>query len=79
MADIQKTTYELEMGFEQLDGKTKYISIPNPKSGITGNEIREAMQYIVDNGILLDSDGQSFTGVVTAYTENKIKTSLDLD
>lgn len=78
MADLRKTTNTLEMGFGTVDGKTKYVSIPNPKTGVTASGVRTAMQYIVDNAVLLDTKDQSYTSVVTAYIENKVKTTLDL-
>lgn len=79
MADIQKTTSTLYMGFEKADGKTQLVKLPNPSRSINATDAKDAMNYIVSNGILLDNDNQSFTGVVTAYTEDSTKTSLDLD
>ena len=40
-------TQVLELVFELTDGKSLTLSVPNPKTDITDNEVNAAMQTIV--------------------------------
>ena len=42
-----ETTLTLEMKFGTADGKTKNVSLKNPKAGLTSLEIQPVMQTIV--------------------------------
>lgn len=42
-----QTILTLEMKFGTADGKTRNLSIKNPKSGLTAEEIKPAMETIV--------------------------------
>lgn len=81
MADTQKTTNQLKIGMETASGKTKYLTLDNPNSDLTEQQVRTTAQYLVDNNVLWnDEDGEdSYTGVVTAYTEVKVTTDFDLE
>lgn len=82
MADIRQTTNQLKIGLDTESGKTKYITIENPKSTLTAETVKEAGQYLIDNNVIwsVTSDGEidSYTKVATAYTENKSVLTLDL-
>lgn len=79
--DLQKTTNQLKIGFSTAENqRTKYITLNDPRSNLTAQDIRTAAQYLVDNNILWnDSYGDSYTSVVTAYKEVKTVTDLDLE
>lgn len=79
MADIIKTTKQLKIGFNDHADKVKYITLNNPKSSLTAEQIRDAANYIVTNQLLLDSEDIPYGSVETAYTENKSVREFDLD
>lgn len=63
--------------------KTAYVKIPNPKTNLTEQQIKNvAMQLISGEGaILRDAEGDDFdteTAIVTAYTESVKKTVIDI-
>lgn len=80
MADKFTTTNELKIGFTFKDGDTRLVTIPNPKSGITADEVSEATAEIITNKLLVGDQTQAeITGVYTAYVENKSIAELDLE
>lgn len=49
-------TYNLELIFENEEGKNRKLTIRRPLDGLTEAEILPAMQTIVDNDIFEDKD-----------------------
>lgn len=78
--DTVKSSRTLAMGFERSDKSIQYIKIPNPASDTTAEDVRAVMTSLTQ-GLLLDSKtGETFSdsAVLTAYTEEKTTTNLDL-
>ena len=46
-------TQVLELVFELTDGKSLTLSVPNPKAGITENEVNTAMQTIMSSNVFV--------------------------
>lgn len=79
--DTITTAYTLGLGYERSDDSVQYIKLQNPRSDLTADEVQEVMTFIASNNLLLDSKTNepfSTTDILTAYTENKITTNLDL-
>lgn len=76
--DIVSTSKKLKIGFADANRKTSTITLNGVDSNVTAENIRSAAQYIVDNGILLNSDGDSYTSVVTAYSDAETIRTLDI-
>ena len=49
------------------DGKTMKLSIPNPRDGLTENEVYSAMFELLKRRCLLSENGAKATGYKTAY------------
>lgn len=74
------TSSSLNIGIDNTNGKTRYISVPNPKQDVDVSGVLAAMQNFIKNGILIDEgNGQpitSDTAISTAYTSyNTITTA----
>lgn len=82
MADIQKTTYDLKIGFQFEDDDTRLVTLKNPKSNLTVNTIKEVTDYFISNKVIIgDKDNvtpQMPVKVYTCYTEMITTTQLDL-
>lgn len=63
------------------EAKTQYIKLQNPKSNLTEEQIRAAVQPGLTQSIYLDANGIAYTSessIVTAYTENQTVQALDI-
>lgn len=86
MADKITTTKTLGIGVEYISGKTnaeatKYIKVPNPRTGITETQIKTAMQNYLTGDIFLDEytlDPLAGASVKTSYIETVTKTDYDI-
>ena len=79
--DTVKSSRTLDMGFERSDKSIQYIKIPNPSQDANAEAVRGVMTYLTQAGLLLDSKtGEilSDTSILTAFTEEKTTTNLDL-
>lgn len=88
MADTITTSSYLSIGIKNTNGydeenpaKMQYIKLPNPKVGLTEQQIKTAVQpgieaqlYIDDKGVVYASDSK----IVTAYTDYQTVTSVDI-
>ena len=89
MADSITTSSYLSIGIrntasqydEENPAKIQYIKLPNPKVGLTEEQIKTAVQpgieaqlYIDDKGVVYASDSK----IVTAYTDYQTVTSVDI-
>lgn len=79
MADTVKSSADLKINWAFADGDTRMTTAPNPKAGLTEQEVQAVIDNAVTNGLLIgDKAGASLTGVTQVYTENQTKTQLDL-
>lgn len=79
MADTVKSSADLKINWAFADGDTRMTTAPNPKTGITQQEVQAVIDNAVTNNLLIgDKAGAALTGVVQVYTENQTKTQLDL-
>lgn len=78
MADkiTEGTVLAIGLEYESLENKTKtaYIKIPNPRNGLTEQQIRDTAQQLIsgEGAILRDAEGDPYdsaTAIVTAYKE----------
>lgn len=79
MADTVKSSADLKINWLFADGDTRMTTAPNPKTGLTAQEVQTVINNAVTNGLLVgDKAGAALSGVVQVYTENQTKTQLDL-
>lgn len=79
MSDTIKSSEELKIETKFYDADTRLITLPNPNTGLTKNDVETAFANIIaDNVIIGDKTGASITGLNTAYTLQKSTTYLDL-
>lgn len=85
MADKITENVILGIGIEYTDtqtdkAKTTYIKIPNPRSGVTKNQIQTAMQNYLTGNIFFDENYEPLVGATTktAYTERTRTTDYDI-
>lgn len=88
MADSITTSSNLSIGIRNTNGydeenpaKIQYIKIPNPKAGLTEEQIKTAAQPGITNQIYLDEKGVVYASdskIVTAYTEYQTVTAVDI-
>lgn len=85
MADTITSSSVLAIGINNEannpEAKTQYIKLPNPKSGLTENQIKTAVQPGLDSSIYLDNNGVPYTtnsSIVTAYVEEQTVQQLDI-
>lgn len=79
--DTMKASRTLYLGFERSDKSIQYIKLPNYRNNVTASDARAAMVGLTSAGLLLDSKtGETFSdsAVLTAYTEEKASTYLDI-
>lgn len=78
MADkiTEGTILAIGLEYESLENKIKtaYVKVPNPRNGLTEQEIKTAMKQLIsgEGAILRDAEGDPFdseTAIVTAYKE----------
>ena len=60
-----KETLLIEFAVE--NGKNTTLSIPNPREGLTENEVYKAMMEILERRCLLAENGATATGYKKAY------------
>lgn len=68
---------ELKLVFETAKGSLVTYSIPDPKEGITKEEIKAAMQVVIDKDIFETSNGELATPVSARVVETS-ETAFDL-
>ena len=88
MADKIETSSTLSIGIRNTNGydeenpaKIQYIKIPNPKTGLTEEQIKTATQTGITNRIYIDDKGVVYASdskIVTAYTEYQTITTVDI-
>lgn len=81
MADIQKTTYNLNIEFGFVDKDTRALSVPNPlnDSDEVASGVSALNTWMNENQVIIgDKNGASSTGINLAYIEMKTTTNFDL-
>lgn len=85
MADTITSSAILAIGINNEnnnpEAKTQYIKLPNPKSSLSEEMIKTAVQAGLTNSIYLDNSGIPYTSessIVTAYTEYQTIQALDI-
>lgn len=86
MADTVSASNNLSVGIEYInseDGakKTGYIKIPNPKSNLTEQQIKNQVGAVITNNVLIDEYDEPVTDtskILTAYTTAQTIRNLDI-
>lgn len=84
MADKITENSILAIGIEYTDNttgstKTGYIKVPNPRSTVTENQIKTAMQNYLTGNIFVDENADTVNAsVATAYKEKTKRTDYDI-
>lgn len=80
MADTTKTTKNLKVDCDFVDGDTRAFNIKNPKSTITADDITDLNTYMQVNGVLVgDKMSATFLRIAKASTVTKTTVNLDID
>lgn len=80
MADTTKTTKNLKVDSDFVDGDTRAFNIKNPKSNITASDITDLNTYMQINGVLVgDKTGATFLRIAKASVVTKTTVNLDID
>lgn len=80
MADTTKTTKNLKVDCDFVDGDTRAFNIKNPKSSITASDITDLNTYMQVNGVLVgDKTSATFLRIAKASTVTKTTVNLDID
>ena len=80
MADTTKTTKNLKVDCDFVDGDTRAFNIKNPKSTITASDITDLNTYMQMNGVLIgDKMSATFLRIAKASTITKTTVNLDID
>lgn len=68
---------KIKMGFGSEDDRT--ISLPNPRANVTAQEITNAFTDVTVSKVIVgDKAGADYTGILSAYREDKTVRKLDL-
>ena len=77
MANTTKTKSELKMEFKFADNDTRTISLDNPRSGLTKEDILGVVPKAV--GVIIgDKAGAAAVGINTAFVSRQTITTLDI-
>ncbi len=80
MADTTKTTKNLKVDCDFVDGDTRAFNIKNPKSSITASDITDLNTFMQVNGVLIgDKMSATFLRIAKASTVTKTTVNLDID
>ena len=80
MADTTKTTKNLKVDCDFVDGDTRAFNIKNPKSTITASDITDLNTYMQVNGVLVgDKMSATFLRIAKASKVTKTTVNLDID
>ena len=80
MADTTKTTKNLKVDCDFVDGDTRAFNIKNPKSSLTASDITDLNTYMQVNGVLVgDKTSATFLRIAKASTVTKTTVNLDID
>ena len=77
MREVQDMKKELKLVFETKKGSLVTYSIPDPKASLTKEQIKTAMQVVVDKDIFETANGALATPVSAKVVETS-ETAFDL-
>jgi len=69
----------LELNFMTSGGKTAKISIDEPLEPVNTEQVKAAMQSIIEAGVFIDSDGNSYEEMKAARLVERTVTEYSLD
>ena len=79
MADTVKAETTLKIDTLFVDGDTRTITLKNPRSNLSGNDISELNAFMQANNIIIgDKAGATFGRIQKAATVQKNTISLDI-
>lgn len=78
--DTTKTTENLKIDCDFVDGDTRAFNIKNPKDSVTSANIADLNTYMQVNGVLVgDKTSATFLRIAKASTITKTTVNLDID
>lgn len=79
MADIIKTAYNLVIETVFVDGDTRTLTIKNPRSNISQNDLTDLNSFMQESNILIgDKDGSTFGRIKKVIRRSSTTTYLDI-
>lgn len=80
MADKITTSRTLYIGYTDNQNKLETMKLPNPKTNLSEDQIRTAMNYLTDTIGIFDKNGEALsnTQLTTAYIDDVRKIELDI-
>lgn len=78
MKDTVKSTSEISLRFGFGENDDRLITLPNPRTDITGEEIKAVGKKFSDyNAIIGDKNGDPCTGISEAYVKDKTTMKIE--
>lgn len=79
MADLQSRTQTLRLETIYTDADTRTINLPEARSDLTSQDIKELSDFITQNNLLIgDKTGAQFGRITKATKISKTTTTFDL-
>ncbi|WP_144463205.1 DUF2922 domain-containing protein [Siminovitchia fortis] len=69
----------LELHFVTSGGKTARISVEQPQEPVNPEEVKDAMQSIIDAGVFIDSEGNTYEEIKAARLVERTVTEYSLN
>ncbi|VEF48260.1 Protein of uncharacterised function (DUF2922) [Bacillus freudenreichii] len=69
----------LELHFVTSDGKTAKINIDHPQEPVNPEDVKNAMQSIIDSGVFIDSEGYRYEEMKAARLVERTVTDYSLE
>ncbi|GIN74416.1 hypothetical protein J14TS2_48910 [Bacillus sp. J14TS2] len=69
----------LELNFLSAEGKNVRVSIDNPIEPIDAEEVKTAVNTIIEADVFLDSEGNALTEAKSARIVDRTVTPIDID
>ena len=80
MADTRTITDQLKIENYFVDGDTRTITLKNPKTNISQEEIQELQTFMHANNIIVgDKMGATFGKIMTVTSVRKTRIDLDIN
>lgn len=77
--DTVTSSRELKIGTKYVDDDTRLISLKNPKTNLTEQQVKSVFSDVTVTKVLVgDKNGADFDSLYTAYIEEKSDRNLDL-
>ncbi|RWR11670.1 DUF2922 domain-containing protein [Siminovitchia fortis] len=69
----------LELHFVTSAGKTARLTVEQPQEPVNPEEVKEAMQSIIDAGVFIDSEGNTYEEIKAARLVERTVTEYSLN